>query len=133
MFHQLNHLRKATYRNIEKEVVKLALAIARQVICKEISIDKDIVVCIAQEALSKVESPGRIKIKMNPCDLEFIRETRSHLSEMIENIDLVTLDAAENIQSGGCIIETDLGEIDARIEKQLEAVEESFRTIMEKI
>ncbi len=51
---------------------------------------------------------------------------------MIENIDHVTLEAAENIQSGGCIIETDLGEIDARIEKQLQAVEESFRTAVEK-
>ena len=51
---------------------------------------------------------------------------------MIENIDNVTLEAAENIQNGGCIIETDLGEIDARIEKQLQAVEESFRTAIAK-
>jgi len=69
---------------------------------------------------------------MSPSDLQFIKETRSQLSNMIENIDNITLEAAENIQSGGCIIETDLGEIDARIEKQLQAVEESFRTAMEK-
>jgi flagellar assembly protein FliH len=69
---------------------------------------------------------------MSPSDLQFIKETHSQLSNMIENIDNVTLEAAENIQSGGCIIETDLGEIDARIEKQLQAVEESFRTAMEK-
>jgi flagellar biosynthesis/type III secretory pathway protein FliH len=30
------------------------------------------------------------------------------------------------------VIETDLGEIDARIERQLQAVEESFRNAMEK-
>jgi flagellar assembly protein FliH len=69
---------------------------------------------------------------MSPSDLQFIKETRAQLSNMIENIDHVTLEAAENIQSGGCIIETDLGEIDARIEKQLQAVEESFRTVVEK-
>ena len=69
---------------------------------------------------------------MSPSDLQFIKETRSQLSSMIENIDHVTFEAAENIQSGGCIIETDLGEIDARIEKQLQAVEESFRTVVEK-
>jgi len=130
--HQLNNLRKETYQDIEKEVVELALAIARQVICQEITIDKEIVVCVAREALAKVEDPGRINIKMSPSDLQFIKETRSQLSNMIENIDHVTLEAAENIQSGGCIIETDLGEIDARIEKQLQAVEESFRTVVEK-
>ena len=129
---QLNNIRKETYRKIEKEVVELALAIARQVICQEITIDREIVVCVAREALAKVEDPGRIKIKMSPSDLQFIKETRSQLSNLIENIDNVTLEAAENIQSGGCIIETDLGEIDARIEKQLQAVEESFRTALEK-
>ncbi len=133
MLYQLNSLRKATYQEIEKEVVELALAIARQVICQEITIDKEIVVCVAREALAQVEDPGKIKIKMNPSDLQFIRETRTQLSNMIENIDHIALEAAENIQSGGCIIETDLGEIDARIEKQLQAVEESFRAVVEKI
>ena len=129
---QLKNIRKETNRQIENEVVELALAIARQVICQEITIDREIVVCVAREALSKVEDPGRIKIKMSPSDLQFIKETRSQLSNMIENIDTVTLESVEDIQSGGCIIETDLGEIDARIEKQLLAVEESFRTAMEK-
>ena len=108
------------------------MAIAKQVICQEVAFDRDIVVCVAREALAKVEDPGRIKIKMSPCDLKFIKETRSQLSNLVKNIDNVTLEAAENIQSGGCIIETDLGEIDARIEKQLQVVEESFRIAMEK-
>jgi flagellar assembly protein FliH len=130
---QLNNIRKDTYREIEKEVVELALAIAKQVICQEISIDRDIVVCVAREALAKVEYPGSVKIMLSPSDLQFVKETRSQLSNLIQNIENVTFEAAENIQSGGCIIETDLGEIDARIEKQLEAVAESFRTTMEKI
>lgn len=129
---QLNNIRKETYQEIEKEVVELALAIARQVICQEITLNRDIVVCVAREALAKVEDPGRIKIKMSPSDLKFIKETRSQLSDLMQNVDNVTLEAEENIQSGGCIIETDLGEIDARIERQLQAVEESFRNAMEK-
>ena len=129
---QLKNIRKETYQEIEKEVVELALAIARQVICQEVALNPDIVVCVAREALAKVEDPGRVKIKMSPSDLKFIKETRSQLNEIIENIDNVTLEAEENIQIGGCIIETDLGEIDARIERQLQAVEESFRTAMDK-
>jgi flagellar assembly protein FliH len=129
---KLNDIRNDTYRQIEREVVELALAIARQVICQEITIDREIVVCVAREALAKVEDPGRVKIKMSPSDLQFINETQSQLSNLIENIDNLTLEATESIQSGGCIIETDFGEIDARIEKQLQAVEESFRTALEK-
>ena len=128
---QLGNLRQNTYRIIEQEVVELALAIARKVICREIEVDKEVVVCVAREALSKVENPGNVKIKMNPSDLQFINETKYQLSELIGNIDNVTIEPVKNIRSGGCIIETNLGEIDARIEKQLQAVEESFRTALE--
>ena len=129
---QLKNLRQDTYQRIEKEVVELALAIARKVICREIEVDKEVVVCVAREALTQVKDPGNIKIKLNPSDLEFINQTKYQLSELIGDIDNVTLESEDSIQSGGCVIETNLGEIDARIEKQLQAVEESFRTALEK-
>ena len=112
--------------------MELALAIARQVICREIEMDKEVVVGVAREALAKVEDPAEIKIKMNPADLQFINDAKIQFSELIGDIDNVTLEAEDNIQSGGCVIQTNLGEIDARIEKQIQAVEESFRTALEK-
>jgi flagellar biosynthesis/type III secretory pathway protein FliH len=128
---QLGNLRQNTYRIIEQEVVELALAIARKIICREIEVDKEVVVCVAREALSQVEDPGYVKIKMNPTDFQFMNDTKYQLSELIGNIDNVTIEPGKNIRSGGCVIETNLGEIDARIEQQLQAVEESFRTALE--
>ena len=76
---QLKNLRQITYQKIEQEVVELALAIARKVICREIEVDKEVVVCVAREALTKIEDPGNIKIKMNPADLKFIHQTKYQL------------------------------------------------------
>jgi flagellar assembly protein FliH len=129
---QLNAIRQETYLQLEIEVVELTLAIAQKVICREIATDKETVVCVAKEALAKVDDPGKVKIKMNPSDLKFINETKYQLANLIPGLNNVTFEAEENIQSGGCIIETDLGEIDARIEKQLQAVKESFLSTMEK-
>ncbi len=128
---QLENLRRDNYDSIEKEVVELALAIARKVICREIKMDKDVVVCVAREALAKVDDSANITIKMNPDDLQFINETKYQLSDLIENIENVSLTAENNVPSGGCVIETDFGEIDARIENQLQAVEESFQSAIE--
>ncbi len=129
---QLNAIRKETYLQIEKEVVELALAIAQKVICREVATDKETVVCVAKEALAKIDDPGKITIKMNPADLHFIKQTKFQLANMIADVNNVTFEGDESIQSGGCIIETQLGEIDARIEKQLEAVRQSFLGNMEK-
>jgi flagellar assembly protein FliH len=130
---QLKNLHQETYLRIEKEVVHLALAIAQKVICREIKMDSKVVVAVVREALAKVAEPGRIRIKMNPAELEFINETKTHLSGLIQHLDHVVFEADAGISSGGCIIETDLGEIDARIEQQLQAVEETFHAEMEKI
>ena len=124
---QTSDLQEVTSERLEREIVELALAIAKQVICREITLDSEIVVCVAREALSKIDDPGKVKIKLNTSDLEFIKEAKYQLAERLAHIDHVSLEAEESIQSGGCIIETDSGEIDARIEKQLQAVEESFR------
>ena len=106
---QLNEIREETYQQIEKEVVELALAIAQKVICREVSTDKETVVYVAKKALAKVDDPGRIKIKMNPSDLQFINQTKYHLSNLTADVNHVAFEAEESIQSGGCIIETELG------------------------
>jgi flagellar biosynthesis/type III secretory pathway protein FliH len=129
---QLQNLRQETYQRIEMEVVDLALAIARKVICREVEVDREVVVCVAREALAKIEDPGKIKIKMNPSDLEYLEETKYQLSDMMAQIDNATLIAEDSIQSGGCVIETNSGEIDARIEAQIQAIEETFRNAIKK-
>ena len=124
---EIQGLRQEIYHSIEREVVELALSIARKVVCQEIKINPDVVVCVAREALSQVDVPGKIKIRLNPADLEFINSTQGHISAFLQEMDNVTFEAEEGITSGGCVIETKLGEIDARIEKQFQVVEDKFR------
>lgn len=123
---QFETIRTESYKSIEEEVVKLALTIARKIVCHEVKMNPDVVVCVAREALSRVEDPGKVTIKMSPADLELIQKTKTQLVKLQENIKHVTFEASDSVDQGGCIIETDLGDIDARIEKQLQAVAESF-------
>ena len=124
---QLKNIRQEIHQAIEKEVVQLALSIAKKIVCHEVKTNEETVVCVAREALSRVENPGQIKIKLNPTDLQFIQETKSQFSHLLQNVDSIRFEAEDSIQSGGCVIETDMGDIDARIEKQFQAIEETFQ------
>ena len=128
---QLKNIRQEIYQEIEKEVTQLALSIARKIVCHEVKTTRETVTCVARKALSRVDNPGKIKIKLNPADLQFIKDTQNQLSHFLDNVDKIRFEAEESIQSGGCLIETDRGDIDARIEKQFQAIEESFRTQFE--
>ena len=125
---QLENIRQEIYREIEKEVAQLALSIARKIVCHEVKTTRETVTCVAREALSRVNNPAKIKIKLNPDDLQFIKDTRFQFSRFLRNVDNIDFEAEESIQSGGCLVETDRGDIDARIEKQFQAIEESFQT-----
>jgi flagellar assembly protein FliH len=129
---QVQNLRQKMYHAIEKEVVELALAIARKVVCQEVATNKDLVVCVAKEALSKVKVPGQITLKLNPSDLQVINDTKSHLEHLKNHIDKINFESEETIPSGGCVIETTMGKIDARLEKQFEVLEEVFQTELQK-
>jgi flagellar assembly protein FliH len=124
----IQNLRDEIYRTLESEVVALAMSIARKVVCREVKTSNDVVVCVAKEALSRIETPGQIKIRLNPADYQFIKETKNHIATLVDNVEKVTFETEDSIASGGCVIETDMGEIDARIEKQLHVVEEMFQS-----
>lgn len=128
---QLQNIRAEIHEEIEKEVTHLALSIAKKIVCHEIKTTQETVACVAREALGRIDNPGKIKIKFNPHDLRFIEDTQSQFTHFFQNFDHVRFEAEDSIQSGGCLIETDRGDIDARIEKQFEAIEEAFQAQFE--
>lgn len=127
---ELDKLRLEIYRKAEHETVDLALAIARKIICREITTDKKIVLNVIKEALTQAAGRETIRIKINPADLEVIKAHDIELSRYFQVDDAIRFEPDHSISSGGCVIETDLGEIDARIEKQLQIVEAAFRQEM---
>ncbi len=129
---QVQNLHRQVARELENEVVELALAIARKVVCREAATDRDIVLAVAREALQQFENPGKITIKLNPTDLQAAEETGSGFSSLTENMKEVHLEADASIGPGGCVIETDCGAIDARLDRQLQVVEAAFRHEMQR-
>jgi len=124
----LEKVKKKNYLNAEKETVNLSLSIARKIVCHEVSINKEVVLNVIKQAFKKVVDHEKIKIKISPSDFKFIEQSEFKISKIIDNIDKVAFEEDKNISDGGCIIETNLGDIDARIEEQLQVVEEAFRS-----
>jgi flagellar biosynthesis/type III secretory pathway protein FliH len=125
---QLSRLRQELHQQIEHEVVELALSIVGKIICHEAAIGRETVLCVVQEALKHVTDDGRITVKMSPSDLQFMQDAKHGLSGRLSSLQHVDFESDESISSGGCVIETESGKINARLEHQLRAIEESLRS-----
>ncbi|MDB5071186.1 MAG: Flagellar assembly protein FliH/Type secretion system HrpE [Candidatus Eremiobacteraeota bacterium] len=103
----------------EPELVRLALGIAERVLHQQVALDRGVVVEMAKTAISRLIERDSVTVRVNPADLERMRE---HRDELIAIGDVKNLRVVEDkrVDRGGVIVDTDAGTIDARIGTQLE-------------
>jgi len=118
--------KKHILEQAEESIVKLVLALTRKIIFKEPFITEEVILKIIQNALNMVVDPTGLKIKVNPEDLKILNENRRLLDNYIGKSADVIIESDTAILKGGCIIESDFGDIDARIESQLEIMEKAL-------
>ncbi|NNK84494.1 MAG: hypothetical protein HKO91_02940, partial [Desulfobacterales bacterium] len=129
---ELKKIKQDIYLETEQEIVKLAMAIARKIVCNEISVNKDTVVNVVKGAVEKVECNEKVKVKLSSKDFEFIKNEKPDIIDKITDIENAGFIMDESVCDGGCIIETESGDIDSRIEKQFQAIEEAFEGLNKK-
>ena len=110
----------------ETQVINLVLLISKKVIKVISENQKNVVINNVVQALRKLKSRGDVVIRVNLGDVELTSEHISDFMKMVENVKSVTVLEDSSVDRGGCIIETDFGQIDARISSQLHEIEEKI-------
>jgi flagellar assembly protein FliH len=110
----------------ETQVINLVLLIAKKVIKVISENQKNVVINNVVQALRKLKSRGDVVIRVNLADVELTSEHINDFIKMVENVKSVTVLEDSSVDRGGCIIETDFGQIDARISSQLHEIEEKI-------
>ena len=125
---ELEHLKQDLYQRAEKDVVELALAISKKIIDQEITTNRQAIVAVVKNALKRVTDHSQLTIRINPAELQTVKQAEPRLAEYFENSNGVTYEADDTICPGGCVIETNFGDIDARLDQQLAVIAEALRS-----
>jgi flagellar assembly protein FliH len=121
-------IRDDIIRSSEKLMTDMILMISRKVIKDEIVERREVVINNIKEAIQRVKDRDRIDIRVNFADLDMTTAHKDELIKMMDSLKKVNIYEDNRVDRGGCIIETDVGAIDARISTQLDAVEQSIRS-----
>lgn len=111
-------LRQKVMQETEEDLLNLSVMIARKIILQEISIDRRILVNIVKEAVSNVSDEDEVVVRLNPADYEIVADNKQ-FSPSVNEKRRMTLKADEGIPSGGCLVDTSMGAIDARVDAQI--------------
>jgi flagellar assembly protein FliH len=122
--------RNEIIKNVEQQLIMIVLLVARKVIKTISEHQKGVVMQNIREALYKVRGRTDVVIRVNIEDLELTTEHKEEFLKLMDDIKNVSVLEDSTVDRGGCIIETDFGNIDARIASQFQEIEERIKEIM---
>jgi flagellar assembly protein FliH len=121
------HLRTQVLRLAEEDVITLAFQFARKVIQQEALHNREVLSTTLRRALDCLIDRDNLVVRVSPADLQQALELQADLQNICGGIKALTIQADTAIGRGGCVVESTFGEIDARLEAQLEEIEQRFR------
>jgi len=113
---ELASLRQTFLQQSERQLVQLALAVARRIVRREIAADEELLMALARVALDKLGEAGQATIRLHPED--FARAAARGADRWEAAHVTVVADAA--VSRGGCLVESPFGFVDASIDAQFQ-------------
>lgn len=104
---------------VEKQLVQLAMIVARNVIRRELKTDPSHVIGAVREALKVLPVAARdVRVKLHPEDAALVRK----FLKPVEGERAWNIEEDQLVTRGGCRVETEFSHVDASIESRLSAL-----------
>ncbi len=114
---EVANLRARLRREAEADMVKLALAIARRVLRRELAVDPEALHGLVLAALEKLQGQEICRVKVHPGHASVLNGVLPRSASAIEVV------PDPSLEPGGVIFETSRGNLDASIDSQLSEIE----------
>lgn len=127
---KLDHELKLFKKEIHEKILPIALKAARKILGEELKIHPDRIVEIVKQALKPVTQHRKVRIFTHRSDLDLLEKKKTNIKKILEQVEMFSIEERDDIEPGGCIIETEAGIINAQLENQWRALEAAFEAFM---
>jgi type III secretion protein L len=115
------------FSRIETQMVDLVMDAMRKII-NEFD-DKEKVIKVVRNSLALVRNQKNIIVKVNTDKISAMREQLDSLKELYPSIEKIELIGETHLANDACIIVSDIGQVEASISGQIEALRSSFEQV----
>ena len=112
-------------KSFDEIVINVSTKIAEKIIQREVE-NKTAIQNTLKEAVRKILGANEIIIKINPQDYNSIIHDGTQ-KDLEKNFSKIRFEQDENIDLGGCLIESETGNVDARISTQLDEITKQLK------
>jgi flagellar assembly protein FliH len=121
----------------EVHMMNLIFQVAKKLLMDEISQRREVVLDVVKRAIESAQSDENVVVRVSHSDFEFVESVREKLGKEFDSLKQVKFESADELTDGGCVVETNYGDVDARVEMRVDklwaAISEKLPKIKEKI
>jgi len=118
---QVEGLRAEYFARAVQDVGRTVTRVVEQVIRRELSVSSGDIEGLVRSILTDVQSDDDFVIRVSEADAETLRSVHPSLLDLVGRDAGLRIEVDSRLMSGGAVVETSYGKIDASIEQQLEA------------
>jgi type III secretion protein L len=120
---------EALHKEMQQAIIPIALKAAKKIVGREIELSEDAIVDIVASNLKVVAQHKKITIYVNKKELDVLEQNKPRLRDLFENLESLSIRPREDIAPGGCVIETEIGIINAQMDHRWRALEKAFESL----
>jgi flagellar biosynthesis/type III secretory pathway protein FliH len=111
----------------KEAAIPIARRMAERIVGRALELHPSLIADIAAQALTASRArSGSVTLRVHPIDLIALEQERPRLTARLGGSIDLQLVADEAIAQGGCVVETNVGRLDARLDRQLDAIEKAL-------
>jgi type III secretion protein L len=114
---------------MQKLIIPISLKAAKKIVSSELAIQPNAVLEIVSNALKSVAQHKRIIIYVNKGDLERLEKNKNKIKDVFESLESLSIRERDDVEEGGCIIETEGGIINAQLKDRWRNLESAFASL----
>lgn len=116
-----------TLRDLARhEALELSVVLARRIIQEEVKTSPHLLIAMAKRALATTVGKKELTFKLNPEDFKRVKEAMGEDAPSFAGIAKVYFSEDENIEQGGCLLETDIEQVDLTLSRQLDQLKRAI-------
>lgn len=128
MIAELASSRKRLRAEAEDDAMKLAIAIARRVLYRELSTDPEAILGLVKAAFGKLNARETHRLRVSPADAAAIQEHRAKL-QLPPALEIAS---DGSLTPGSAIFETSRGDLDASVDTQLAEIDRGLTDVLKR-
>jgi flagellar assembly protein FliH len=126
---EMSGMRQRFRHEAEEDVVALALAIARRILHRELTMAPDALLGLVKAALEKIEAREVHRVRIRPEDAPMVKQFLEKLG-LPQKVEVIS---DPGLERGAAILDSSHGALDASVETQLAEIERGLADLVRRV